>query len=197
MASVKGKTLLYGKLRSQKLPETHWESVLDSALHSIRSLLCTSTDQTPHERLFSFNRKSCNGYSLPTWLSSPGPILLRKFVRISKSDPLVERVELVSATPHYAGIRYQDGRESTVSTRDLAPSPRGQEKSPSPPQNEQPLTTEDASDTPSSPSKDGDHTPVAEQAPASPTSDSSDSGKPADLRRSTRVKKPADRLTYY
>ena len=58
-------------LRSQKLPETHWESVLDSALHSIRSLLCTATNQTPHESFFSFNRKSCNGYSLPTWLSWP------------------------------------------------------------------------------------------------------------------------------
>ena len=109
----------------------------------------------------------------------------------------MERVELVSATPHYARIRYQDGRERTVSTRDLAPSPRSQEEPPSSPQNEQPLTTEAASDAPSSPSKDGDHTPVAEQAPASPTSDSSDREKTADLRRSTRVKNPVGRLIYY
>ena len=33
----------------------------------------------------------------------------------------MEHVELVSATPHYACVRYPDGRESTVSTRDLAP----------------------------------------------------------------------------
>ena len=109
----------------------------------------------------------------------------------------MERVELVSATPHYARIRYQDGRERTVSTRDLAPSPRSQEEPPSSPQNEQPLTTEAGSEAPSSLSKDGDHTSVAEQAPASPTSDSSDSEQPADLRPSTRVKKSVDRLTYY
>lgn len=30
----------------------------------------------------------------------------------------------MSATPHYSRIRHPDGRESTVSTRDLAPSPR-------------------------------------------------------------------------
>lgn len=60
---------------------------------------------------------------MPSWLSSPGPILLRKFVRNSKSDPLVGPVNLVSATPYYAHIRHPDGRESTVSTRDLAPSP--------------------------------------------------------------------------
>lgn len=108
-------------LRSHKLPECQWELVLDTALHSIRSLLCTATNQTPHERLFAFPRKSFNGYSLPTWLTAPGPVLLRKFVRTSKSDPLVEEVDLESANPYYAHIRYPDGRESTVSTKDLAP----------------------------------------------------------------------------
>ncbi|XP_045103909.1 uncharacterized protein LOC123512200 [Portunus trituberculatus] len=68
--------------------------------------------------------KSFNGHSLPSWLTSPGPVLLRKFVRTSKSDPLVEEVDLESATPHYAHIRYPDGRQSTVSTKDLAPTPR-------------------------------------------------------------------------
>ena len=85
-------------LKSQKLPITHWEQVLNKVLHSIRSLLCTATNQTPHDRMFSFPRKSCNGYSLPSWLSSPGPVLLRKFARHSKNDPLVEHVELESAT---------------------------------------------------------------------------------------------------
>ncbi|XP_045127722.1 uncharacterized protein K02A2.6-like [Portunus trituberculatus] len=68
-------------IRSRKIHESQWELVLDHALHSIRSLLCTTTNQTPHERLFSFHRKSSNGYSLPSWLTSPGPVLLRKFVR--------------------------------------------------------------------------------------------------------------------
>lgn len=35
----------------------------------------------------------------------------------------MEHVELESATPHYATIRYPDGRTSTVSTKDLAPAP--------------------------------------------------------------------------
>ena len=179
-------------LRSRNLPDTQWESVLDIALHSIRSLLCTSTNQTPHERLFSFHRKSCNGFSLPSWLTSPGPILLRKFVRSFKSDPLVERVELVTATPHYARVRYQDGRESTVSTSDLAPSPRNQ----SPPQSEQspPAGIPDAL---GSPSKDAVYAPPpTEQAP-SPVADKREDGQQDTLRRSIRIKKPVDRQTYY
>ena len=107
-------------LRSRGLPLSQWEVVLDMVLHSVRSLLCTATNETPHERLFAFSRKSTNGYSSPTWLSSPGQVLVRKFVR-DKSDPLVESVELISATPNYAQVRYPDGRESTVSTKDLAP----------------------------------------------------------------------------
>ena len=55
---------------------------------------------------------------------SPGPVLLRRFVRSSKNDPLVDQVELLDANPTYANIRYSNGRESTVSIRDLAPSPR-------------------------------------------------------------------------
>lgn len=112
-------------LHSRKLPETQWESVLDTVLHSLRSLLCTATNETPHERLFSYPRKSSSGYSLPTWLSSPGPVLLRKFVRESKADALVQPVDLLSATPHYARVRFPDGRESTVSTKDIAPSGGG------------------------------------------------------------------------
>ena len=73
---------------------------------------------------FRFPRKSSDGYSLSTWLSSPSLFLLRKFVDHSKNDPLVENVELESANPHYARIRYTDGRISTVSTKDLAPSPQ-------------------------------------------------------------------------
>lgn len=111
-------------LRSLKLPDCQWELFLDRVLHSIRSLLCTATNQTPHERLFSFHRRSFNGYSFSSWLATPGPILLRRFVRSSKSDPLVEEVELESANPYYAHIRNPNGRQSTVSTKDLARSPK-------------------------------------------------------------------------
>jgi len=36
-------------------------------------------------------------------------------------DPLVNEVELLQANPHYADARYPDGRETTVSTKHLAP----------------------------------------------------------------------------
>ena len=110
-------------LASAKLPVEHWEKVLPDVLHSIRSLLSTATNTTPHERFFNFSRKSSQGTSLPSWLS-PGPVLLRKFVRHNKHDDLVEEVELTHANPSYARIRYDDGRESSVSLADLAPCPR-------------------------------------------------------------------------
>ena len=41
-------------IKSRKLDIAQWECVLLDALHSIRSLLCTATNATPHERLFHF-----------------------------------------------------------------------------------------------------------------------------------------------
>ena len=77
---------------------------------------------TPHEKFFNFPRRSPAGFSLPSWLV-PGPVLLRKCVRASKNDDLVDKVELIDANPTFASIRYPDGRESTVSLHDLAPCP--------------------------------------------------------------------------
>jgi hypothetical protein len=88
-----------------------------------RSLLSTSTNTTPHERFFNFQRRSSLGTSLPSWLQNPGPVLLRRFVRTSKNDPFVDQVELTDANPTYAHVKYPDGRESSVSLRDLAPCP--------------------------------------------------------------------------
>ena len=110
-------------LKDKNLPEEQWENVLPDALHSIRSLLCTSTNSTPHERFLSFPRKSVIGKSLPSWLTSPGPVLLRRFVRQSKSDPLCDEVELLKANPNFAHVRLNDGRETTVALKDLAPCP--------------------------------------------------------------------------
>lgn len=193
-------------LRTRKLPDTHWELVLDHVLHSIRSLLCTATNQTPHERLFSFPRKSSNGYSLPTWLSSPGPVLLRKFVRSSKSDPLVEPVDLVTATPHYAKVRFPDGRESTVSTKDLAPSPKSSatpQVSPppsTPPENLQDsLTTSHGNQHGNHHSllpSEGDSRPLCPDVNDQPVDETSEPPEKDMPRRSTRIRKPIDRLTY-
>ena len=71
--------------------------------------------------MFNYARHSSIGESIPTWLRNPGPVLLRRFVRNSKYKPLVDEVELLDANPSYAHIQLPDGRESTVSVRDLAP----------------------------------------------------------------------------
>ena len=110
-------------LKSRKLPIEKWDSVLPEALDSIRSLLCTSTNETPHSRFFNFSRRSHQGRSLPVWLCKPGPVLLRKFVRNGKNDDLVQKVDLIEANPMYARIKYADGRESNVALRDLAACP--------------------------------------------------------------------------
>jgi transposase InsO family protein len=111
-------------LKEQNLPDKYWESVLPEVLHAVRSLLCTATNATPHERFFSFTRRSSSGSSIPSWLTNPGSVLLKRHARSSKSDPLVEEVELILATPNYAHIQRRNGVESTVSLRDLAPLPR-------------------------------------------------------------------------
>ena len=108
-------------LKSKGLPISSWQEVLPEVLHATRSLLCVATNSTPHERMFSYSRRTTSGMSLPTWLSTPGPVLLRCRDRKLKSDPLVEPVELVHANPSYAFIKFPDGREDTVSLRDLAP----------------------------------------------------------------------------
>ena len=110
-------------LKTRQLPIEKWEIVLSEALNSIRSLLCTSTNQTPHSRFFSFTRRSCHGRSLPDWLCKQGPVMLRKFVRSGKNDDVVRKVDLIETNPMYARIRYPDGKESNVSLRDLARCP--------------------------------------------------------------------------
>ena len=60
---------------------------------------------------------------MPSWLITPGPVLLKRHVCTSKDDPLVDKVELLQANPQYAHIWYVDGQETTVSIRHLAPLP--------------------------------------------------------------------------
>ncbi|KRZ59977.1 Retrovirus-related Pol polyprotein from transposon 17.6 [Trichinella nativa] len=59
--------------------------------------------------------------SIPAWLLDSKSALLKKHVRNSKTDPLVEEVRLLEVNPTNAYVRFPDGRESSVSTRHLAP----------------------------------------------------------------------------
>lgn len=54
---------------------------------------------------------------------NPGPVLVRRFARNSKYEPIVEQAQLVDANPDYARIKYADGKESLVSVRHLAAPP--------------------------------------------------------------------------
>ena len=108
-------------LKSRNMAVSQWEHVLIDALHSIRTLLCTSTNATPHERLMNFARRSTSGHNLPTWLLQPGKVLLKRYVRNSKFEPYVDEVELQDANPYYAHITLPNGKMTTVSTRHLAP----------------------------------------------------------------------------
>ena len=111
-------------LRNRNLPESQWEIVLPEVLHCQRTLLCTATNTTPHERIFSYDRRTPSGESLPSWLLEGGPVLVKRHVRPSKYVPAVSKVELIQANPSFAKIRYPCGREDSVSLRDLAPLPR-------------------------------------------------------------------------
>jgi transposase InsO family protein len=185
-------------LKSRKLTVASWESVLNFALHAVRSLLCTSTNETPHDRFFSFPRRSATGYTFPDWLR-PGPVLLRKFVRHCKSDPLVERVQLINvSSPHYARVRFQDGRESTVSTSDLAPPGRSLDDNemcvdgsvcPSPALPNADLLINPVSQEPVLQHQEAEPQSAAEEAIAAEPSSRE------GLRRSTRVRREPDRFS--
>ena len=70
-------------LKPRNWPLSKWNVVLIDVLHSIRSLLCTATNTTLHERFLTFNCRSTLGTSVPSWLSCPGLILLKRQVRTS------------------------------------------------------------------------------------------------------------------
>ena len=105
-------------LHSRRFPEEAWEN----ALHSTRSLLCTSTNSTPYNQFFQFHRRSMLGKSIPTWLLNPGPVFLQNVVR-NKGDSLCYEVKLFESNSKFAHVCFKDGKECTVSTKDLVPKP--------------------------------------------------------------------------
>ena len=46
---------------------------------------------------------------------------MKRNVRSSKFEPLVDEVELLTANPQYVHVRLKSGKETTVSLRHLAP----------------------------------------------------------------------------
>ena len=187
-------------LKSKKLPIKNWQDVLPDVLHSVRSLLCTATNETPHERFFGFSRRSSSGASIPTWLATPGPVYIKRQLRTSKMDPLVDEVELLQANPHYAYVHYADGRETTVATKHLAPKGHTEVVQPPPPPEQTTEAAENANtETEMSPMPDADPPTAPEPAAvpaqnAEPASVPERNVEPAPLRRSQRVRHPVVRL---
>ena len=57
------------------------------------------------------------------WLMTYGTILMKRSVRSTKFEPLIEEVQLLEGSNYYAHIRFSSGSETTVSTKQLAPHP--------------------------------------------------------------------------
>ena len=62
--------------KTNNLPMSCWETVLPEVLHSLWSLLNTTTKATPHELFFNFTWCSPCGKSLPAWLCSRRLVML-------------------------------------------------------------------------------------------------------------------------
>ena len=65
------------KLHERWLSEERWEDVLPESLHAMLSLVCLATNETPHDCMFKFYRRSMTGVSMPAWLLKEGPVYLR------------------------------------------------------------------------------------------------------------------------
>ena len=59
--------------------------------------------------MFSFQRRSATGTSLPSWLVNPWKVLMKKYVP-GKADLPVEPVEPLEANPYYAYVRHPGGK---------------------------------------------------------------------------------------
>ena len=175
-------------LKSKNLPTEQWQLVLPDVLHSVRSLLCTATNETPHERFLGFTRRSSMGSSIPSWLTEPGPVYVKRNVRHSKFEPLVDEADVLQVNPHYAHIRYPDGRETTVSTRNLAPRAQAVEVPSEPPLSVEPSVFPPVHEPTNSTEE------ISNKDVHPETGDDSKEQTPVLLRRSQRERRPVDRL---
>ena len=139
MLNVNVKTKRFGKrcYYSQKLiifsaKSGKWSSLMRCILldHSCVRLLIQ------HRMTDSFLFTQIHAWKISaSWLTTPGPVFLSRFVRASKIEPINDEVELLEANPNFAQICYPDGRESTFALKDLAPCPSSSQVRQNPPCN--------------------------------------------------------------
>ncbi|GFU71383.1 putative retrovirus-related pol polyprotein from transposon opus [Trichonephila clavipes] len=58
--------------------------------------------------MFSHPRRSHNGCSIRTWLTKPGPVLMKNQMCANKYEPIVQEVELIEANPDYAHVKLEE-----------------------------------------------------------------------------------------
>lgn len=107
-------------LAEHELPDSAWPKVLGEALHCVRSLINTTTQETPHDRFCKFSRKVCPGTTSP--IAAGNFAWLRRHVR-NKNDPSGDVVQVVATYPGYAVISRDGKSMDTVNWRHLAPHP--------------------------------------------------------------------------
>lgn len=113
-------------LDDQKKSTNQWHTVLGQALHSMRSLVVTTTGSTPHDRFLTFARPTVP--AVPTAVAPPHRLLpgsralLRRHVR-NKADPVGDEVSIEDVFPGHACVVFPDGQRDTVNLRHLAPLP--------------------------------------------------------------------------
>ena len=120
------------------------------------------------------------------------PVLLRRFIR-TKNQPLADKVELIDTNPNFAIVKFLDGRQSTVSVRDLAPSPtrKAETSEINPYLDAQPQLTSDA------PLNESQRSEWRKERTQQPSPSISQNENCLDLRRSTRTHKLPDRFGVY
>ena len=128
---------------------------------------------------------------------NPGTVLMKRHVRNSKYDPLVEEIQLIESNPEYAYVRYPDGRESTVSLRHLAPSGQSALNQSNIPLNDNVEHREPVSEPAEAPASQFEN--VQEHIPTQelqnePAAEKSQPEPKQVLRRSERVQRPPDKL---
>ncbi|XP_059849675.1 uncharacterized protein LOC132407339 [Hypanus sabinus] len=101
--------------RPQLLPVTSLRSVTSADMKSTpeNAARPKKLPAPAAERRAISPRKSATGTTLPAWLTSSGPVLLRKHAQSNKYSPLVERVHLLHANPQYAYVVLPGTRRSS------------------------------------------------------------------------------------
>ena len=102
-------------LHSRGLTEDRWEEMLPDVLASIRTLICTATNSTPHDRFFGFPRRRSSALRIANWLAPDNNIYVKTFVR-NKSDPPVKPAHVVEViNDQFVRVQRPSGMIDTVS----------------------------------------------------------------------------------